>query len=78
MAYRKLTINEKIYQYTIGKANIHIKLPEGGSLNAKREEVGKLITSGDCGCGCGSECPDKVYDYAVTPVDVKEFIERSV
>lgn len=65
MGYRKLVIYGNTFEYVIGKSHVHVKLPQGGSLDARREEVGQLV-------------PDSFDDVAVTPADVRAFIMRKV
>lgn len=78
MAYRKLTIYGATFEYVIGPSNVHIKMPQGGSLDADVSEIGRMVTV-DCGCGCGgSDCPDSSSKIAVTPADVKKYIMSKV
>ena len=48
MSYRKITVDDKPYQYVIGKTHVKIK----GVGAWPKEEVGAIVTI-DCGCDCG-------------------------
>lgn len=61
MGYRTITVNEKQYQYSVGRSGVHIKLPQGGAIYAHKRYIG--IDRGD----------DK---FAVTPGCVKAKIEE--
>jgi hypothetical protein len=61
MSYRAITINQKKYQYSVGRSGVHIRLPQGGAFYASRRQMG--IDRGD----------DK---FAVTPACVRAKIEE--
>ena len=72
MAYRKLHIGKNLWQYTVGRSNVHIKGPNGVSFNASKNELSTSI-----GCSCGPEYDCYGY-YGVKPSGVKKFIESKI
>jgi hypothetical protein len=72
MAYRKLHINKDVWQYSVGRSNVHIKGPNGVNFNCQKQELATRI---ECGCGEGYSC----YDVSgVKPGAVKRFIESKI
>jgi hypothetical protein len=61
MGYRNITVNNKKYQYSVGRSGVHIKLPQGGAIYADKRQIG--IDRGD----------DK---FAVTPACIRSKIEE--
>ncbi|TLX16603.1 hypothetical protein [Rhizobium sp. MHM7A] len=61
MGYRNITVNNKRYQYSVGRSGVHIKLPQGGAIYADKRQIG--IDRGD----------DK---FAVTPACIRSKIEE--
>ncbi len=58
MSYRKITVDGKVYEYTIGKTHTKIK----GIGVWKNEELGKYITTGRDGyCECCGEPLSSIY-----------------
>ena len=64
MSYRKITVNDKQYEYVVGKK--YTKIKNIGFF--KNEEIGKV------GWYDESLCENI---YAVTPADVKQMIEST-
>lgn len=61
MGYRNITVNNKKYQYSVGRSGVHIKLPQGGSIYADKRQIG--IDRGD-------------EKFAVTPACIRSKIEE--
>lgn len=61
MGYRNITVNNRKYQYSVGRSGVHIKLPQGGAIYADKRQIG--IDRGD----------DK---FAVTPACIRSKIEE--
>jgi hypothetical protein len=80
MSYRNIEVEDKTYQWTAGKTNVHIK---GGNLkqpiNFKKTEVGEKIEwVCDC-CGTpmsqlGYKSDEIRFNFAVTPKIVRDLI----
>lgn len=61
MGYRNITVNNRKYQYSVGRSGVHIKLPQGGAIYSDKRQIG--IDRGD----------DK---FAVTPACIRSKIEE--
>ena len=73
MAYRKIHVNGNEWQYTVGRKFVHIKGPDGQNFNCQVEDIGSTVY---CSCGPEYNCYD--YGPAVTPSDVKKFVESKL
>jgi len=82
MSYRKITVDGKEYEYTVGRTHVKVK----GVGVWLKEEVGEKLAR-ICACGCGepmdilySEEKLSEYDYRYTvhPSNVAEKISKVV
>ena len=73
MAYRKLHIDGSVWQYSVGRSNVHIKGPDGVNFNYPTQELGSVVN-----CSCGPEYNCYSYGKAVKPSDVKKFIKNKI
>lgn len=73
MAYRKITVNDRVYQYVIGKQFIKIK---GVGIFKTKEHLDFFDDSPQCSCGYGYNCyaGQGPSGYAVTPAKIKNLI----
>lgn len=68
MSYRKLTINDKVYEYTIGKTNTKVKLDGKAFKIYENSAIGSPL-----GYPCGIN-PHRIYAYVVSPKNAKNAI----
>lgn len=75
MTYRKIEVNGKVYEYTVGKTHVKIK----GMQAITKDKIGNLIEKPVC-CGyyhaCYSEYryPKVMSVMLVKPADIKHYI----
>lgn len=72
MGYRKIIVNEKTYEYSVGKSHVKIN----GFEAIPKELIGAPVpTCGKCdSCGCDTTV-DRI---AVRPKEVRKYIEEKL
>jgi hypothetical protein len=68
MSYRKITVNDIEYEFTIGRSHFKVK----GVGNGKNEEIGDVVDFYD------EDEDDNVYSVTVTPAHIAGYIKRKV
>jgi len=69
MGYRNIEVNGKIYQYVVGKKNVHIKGTGVKPVNLPREHLGDRVW-------VPLENGNGYNEYKVTPSHIKDVILR--